>query len=139
MPYKDLEKRSLWKREWAKRNPDKIKAYNQKHNPPKKNRIKKSAEEIKCINKIYRKTRIKKCTEYIQSIKNNSKCSNCPENDPSCLVFHHVNESEKEYDISRMKKMSIKSVQKEIDKCIILCSNCHMKLHAKQKLEQFSC
>jgi len=134
MPYKELEKRTEWKRNWAKRNKDKIKAYAKNHYEKirlgRKPKVRKTQEEIKQTKKNAIKRRMKKAEEYIQKIK--KKCEFCPENDIACLVFHHVNKHEKEYEISRMKALSLKTIQKEIDKCIVLCSNCHMKLHYRE-------
>ena len=60
-----------------------------------------------------------------------SGCSKCPENDPCCLDFHHVNPREKSFSIgvalSRNYKMEL--VKAELEKCIVLCRNCHAKAH----------
>jgi hypothetical protein len=55
-------------------------------------------------------------------------CSECGENHISCLEFHHKNPKEKEYAVSKLYNSPIK-LKKEINKCIVLCSNCHRKLH----------
>ena len=67
---------------------------------------------------------------YINEYKENKCCKFCTENTPVCLDFHHIND--KKFNVSKMKNgsYSIKSIQKEIDKCILICSNCHRKLHA---------
>lgn len=39
-------------------------------------------------------------------------------------------EQEKEFNISNeIRNLSIENLKKEINKCVVLCSNCHRKLH----------
>lgn len=66
-----------------------------------------------------------------QEIKHGLKCSKCGEDHPACLVFHHVNPTQKEYTIAYMinRSYSMNKIQKEKTKCIVLCANCHHKLH----------
>jgi hypothetical protein len=45
------------------------------------------------------------------------------------LEFHHKIPTEKEYTVS-VKNVSMKILLKEINKCILLCANCHRELHA---------
>jgi len=74
--------------------------------------------------------RRKKITEEIRKFKQDLGCSVCDENDPICLELHHLDPSEKEMNISDMKTHSIERIKKEMDKCVVLCSNCHKKVHA---------
>jgi hypothetical protein len=61
---------------------------------------------------------------------NNSACVICGENDPVCLDFHHSDPSTKEMSMSKgFRTYGIDRVIKEIDKCVLLCANCHRKLH----------
>ena len=54
-------------------------------------------------------------------------CVDCEESDPRCLTFDHVR-GKKNMNISTMiKDHSWESIQKEIKKCDVRCSNCHMK------------
>lgn len=46
------------------------------------------------------------------------------------LEFHHVDPSKKQYNISKLRSYSITEIKKELDKCILLCRNCHGELHA---------
>lgn len=65
-----------------------------------------------------------------QAWKAERGCLKCPENDPACLDLHHVDDN-KEYGIAEMvRNYSWETVLKEIEKCVILCSNCHRKYHA---------
>jgi transcription elongation factor Elf1 len=67
--------------------------------------------------------------------KKTLKCSFCPENDPVCLDFHHTDPTQKDRELADMvgRGIGMESLLKEVDKCIVLCSNCHRKLHAKLK------
>lgn len=73
-----------------------------------------------------------RATEYINKIKE-SGCSMCQEMDPCCLDFHHLNPKEKDLSLSRgvNNGWSIDRIQKEIDKCILVCANCHRKIEYK--------
>lgn len=44
------------------------------------------------------------------------------------LHFHHINENDKEFVIAR-GKMDWKIVKTELDKCVLVCANCHGELH----------
>lgn len=63
------------------------------------------------------------------------KCEICGYNKcPASLVFHHKDPSKKDFGISSNKKSykSLEDIKTELDKCILLCSNCHNELHYKQ-------
>jgi hypothetical protein len=57
-------------------------------------------------------------------------CCLCPENDSSCLDFHHVTDKYRPIAHMITGNYSLDTLKKEIAKCVILCSNCHRKLHA---------
>lgn len=69
---------------------------------------------------------------FVNAYKAKHGCQSCPEHDPDCLVFHHCNGA-KERTISRaiLHGWSIEKLTLEISKCVVLCANCHLKLHAK--------
>lgn len=59
------------------------------------------------------------------------KCQRCGFNENlNCLDFHHL--SNKSFGISSYRYISWKSIKKELDKCELLCSNCHRILHAER-------
>lgn len=58
------------------------------------------------------------------------KCQICGYNRcQEALDFHHINQSEKDYTISGGTK-SFETLKKEVDKCILVCANCHREIHA---------
>lgn len=60
-----------------------------------------------------------------------SKCQLCGYNKCiQALDFHHVNPEEKGLDFKRNANRSWSSTRNEIQKCILLCANCHREVHA---------
>lgn len=79
-------------------------------------------------NKEYVKQRV----ENYQQFKQQLCCLHCGEADPICLDFHHTDPSQKDGIVSHM--MASKPwdvVLQEIEKCLVLCSNCHRKEHRR--------
>lgn len=59
------------------------------------------------------------------------KCLSCNyDKYQGALEFHHLNPNEKEFNISQIKSFSLADIKEELDKCILLCSNCHKEIHA---------
>jgi len=58
------------------------------------------------------------------------KCQLCGYNRcNSALIFHHLNPSEKKYTIAESKSWGFDRIKPELDKCILLCHNCHSEVH----------
>ena len=65
------------------------------------------------------------CIEY-----KGGKCEKCGyDKYDGALEFHHLDPSKKDFAISKKKAKYIDSLKPELDKCILLCSNCHRELH----------
>lgn len=64
------------------------------------------------------------------------KCSFCGYSKcVGALEFHHLNPEEKEFGISaKGYTRSWETIKAELDKCIILCANCHREIHGEIKL-----
>lgn len=59
------------------------------------------------------------------------KCQICGYNKCiSALDFHHVNPEEKEITFSGNTNRSWEATRKELQKCILLCANCHREVHS---------
>jgi hypothetical protein len=70
-------------------------------------------------------------SEWWSEYKSLLKCLRCPEDDPVCLEFHHRDPKEKDIELSRAVRdgWSKERILKEAEKCDVVCSNCHKKLH----------
>lgn len=81
-----------------------------------------------CLNREARERRTaikKKCVEYFGGC-----CSKCRYN--KCLAaldFHHKDPSTKDFEIGRKKLLGFDKLKPELDKCILLCRNCHAEEH----------
>lgn len=45
------------------------------------------------------------------------------------LEFHHLDGSQKDFTISSHRSLSFDQLKTELDKCVLLCSNCHREVH----------
>lgn len=74
-------------------------------------------------------------TAILKKIKAGRTCARCGENDQDCLDWHHIDPKTKKQRVYRFAAdgYSIDRIMKEIDKCIVLCSNCHRKEHSRMK------
>lgn len=70
---------------------------------------------------------------FIRNYKAEHACHFCGEKNSICLDFHHAN-GEKEFDIGSKQARSsgIERLRVEMDKCVVVCANCHRKVHAGQ-------
>lgn len=87
-----------------------------------------------CVTKSKRKTKLK-AIEYM-----GGKCKICKYNKCiASLCFHHKDPSKKDFAISNKgRTIGWEKLKKEIDKCILLCLNCHGELHYKQNSKNFN-
>lgn len=62
------------------------------------------------------------------------KCSLCDyDKCKDALEFHHINPINKEFGVSQSGlTRSWERVRSEIDKCILVCANCHRELHSEK-------
>lgn len=45
------------------------------------------------------------------------------------LDFHHINPNEKTFNISKLRSYSWDVIKNEVDKCVLVCKNCHAEIH----------
>lgn len=66
------------------------------------------------------------------------KCQNCGyKKSVYCLDFHHVNPEEKDFAIASVTRRW-EIIKRELDKCILVCRNCHGEIHEEIHVKGFS-
>jgi hypothetical protein len=88
-------------------------------NPNRKASCQKARDKLKGWNK-----------RLVNRYKSYMGCSCCGEEEPCVLDFHHLDPQFKEDGLAKLVGYSTKRLKEEIRKCIVLCSNCHRKVHA---------
>ena len=76
--------------------------------------------------RVKRENMKQRCLEYLGG----KKCTRCGVDSLpyTCYEFHHVN-GNKVCEISKMLNKPWKLIKTELDKCIVLCRNCHGITH----------
>lgn len=83
--------------------------------------------EVKLHNRRYRK---RNRTFFYRWLAQ-QRCVVCGEDNPLVLDLHHRNSDEKEHSVTTMVHGagSLEKIMFEIEKCVILCANCHRLEH----------
>lgn len=69
-----------------------------------------------------------------------SKCNKCGwSGDISCFDFHHKDPTLKEFTLqaNNMSSTSWEKIKAELDKCVLVCSNCHRTIHSNYSKKDF--
>jgi hypothetical protein len=77
--------------------------------------------------------------EWVYARKEESQgCKECSEANPACLDFHHLDEEQKRMDVTDMVRngYSKERLREEIAQCVLLCANCHWKVHHATVVDQ---
>ena len=108
-----------------------IKEYGIQHNSRKKQdgaKFDRNAWQSKAVTRA-RQIKKLKALEY----KGGMKCTRCGFNEPipDCYAFHHRDPTQKDINWGKMKQnnWSIDRIKDELDKCDVLCHNCHSIVH----------
>lgn len=82
----------------------------------------------------YRKTSKELSDSYreeFQKWKSMQKCCKCGETEGCCLDLHHIDPDQKDVAVSTVAhRWTWSKLQIEIQKCVVVCRNCHAKIHA---------
>lgn len=110
MPYADPLKKKEYKTLWNKK-------YYKENTEKEKKRIFGRRDDL---------------VKWLKEYKSRLSCVICGENTPICLDFHHKDKDTKEFTLGGIRRhgWGLEKMKKEIEKCIVLCSNCHKKIHA---------
>lgn len=115
MPYKDPEKRKEAQRMYSKRH----------YESNKKARISDSNERKKKVRVAWRK------------FKATLHCFECGYDFPEALDFHHVVSDPSNLKVHKLiAEGRLNQALQEIKKCLVLCSNCHRRLHNDIEFEE---
>ena len=115
MPFKDIEKRKAYQR---------IKA---------KQYYEANKEKVKASSKLSKE----RGRADFQIFKSSLSCTRCGENHPATLDFHHLIPHPDNQKINVLTKSGAytKAIQEIMDKCIVLCANCHRVHHHDERAE----
>ncbi len=86
-------------------------------------------DSLKRLKKAYPVYLLKK--ELVQH--KGGKCEKCGGEFPTCCYhFHHKNPETKQFNISAalQSTMTMANIIAEVDKCLLVCANCHLIIHA---------
>ncbi|SRR5258708_37713293 len=121
MPFKDKDR--YQSEEWKEYQRNYQRSWHQRH------RTKRLAKNYERRAAIY---------EYIQDIKIHLCCVDCGQRHPATLQFHHLNSENKMFNIGDAVRdgISLDRIKKEIEKCIVLCANCHAIRHFNMRNEK---
>ena len=80
--------------------------------------------------KKYRDTFVEWFTDYKKTLK----CEVCGDNRYWVLDFHHKDPKEKDIEVSVLvRRCNKKKLIEEVNKCMVVCSNCHRDIHHNEK------
>jgi len=57
------------------------------------------------------------------------ECKKCGNSNIFHLTFHHKNNNDKEFGINEIKTLRWSKIKSEVEKCELLCENCHTEYH----------
>ena len=81
-----------------------------------------------------RKKRLKK--QWLE-FKGSLSCEMCGESHISTFDFHHIEKHPDNRAVNRLvSDYNFKEAYEEIKKCMVLCANCHRKLHHQERVDK---
>jgi hypothetical protein len=119
--YAKEQDRAAYQRNYYLRNKEKLRKYARKY-------YLKNKDKMIVQMKGWRKRRVDELLNYVRGLKERTPCADCGG------VFHHIAMDfdhlpgkKKLFSISTlvMKTVSLERIQREIEKCEIVCANCH--------------
>jgi hypothetical protein len=96
-----------------------------------KKRVRVWDEKYKLMMRLAQQKARGKINEFVRAMKSDRGCLDCGEQHPACLQFHHMDPSQKLFSIrdAISTKVPHPKLIAEIEKCVVLCGNCHAKRH----------
>ena len=75
----------------------------------------------------YNRERKRRNQQFVRDYLKEHPCLDCGESDPVVLDFDHLRDKIKDISYLASRQFSIATIQKEIEKCEVVCSNCHRR------------
>lgn len=87
--------------------------------------------QSRCIDchKLMLKETYNRKMQTVYDYKSTKGCRKCGETKYYILDFHHRNPMEKDFMISEKMRCQLETMMVEIEKCDVLCANCHREWH----------
>lgn len=106
----------------------------------------KQSDKIRYANSASRQISIKtraeqqkEINQYIVEQRKLCGCQKCGEKRLYLMEFHHINAEDKINTIAHMiKSASSESLIAELNKCLVLCANCHREFHYFERINSIS-
>lgn len=94
--------------------------------------IKKPKQKSKQKQKRIPSPQTKIAVKWMRKYKRTQGCYSCRDRNTDNLTFHHLDKTTKEESVSTLihKGYSFDRIKHEADKCVILCHDCHRKVHS---------
>jgi Zn finger protein HypA/HybF involved in hydrogenase expression len=92
-----------------------------------------NSEEIKLKWALVKRNKTVKIRTFIEDYKDLCSCKKCNESRNYILDFHHLDPLQKDFNLGDASKYSFKKIKTELEKCIVLCRNCHSEFHYFEK------
>lgn len=141
MPHIDPQKHAEYTRKWLN-DPDhperleKKKARDKEYYNQNKEKIKTRSKEYYQENRdkvLAREANRREEAKKIIAKARDAPCEDCGIKYPPCVMqFHHLDPSTKKGDVGSTGSPT--TAQKEIEKCVVICANCHCIRHDAKKL-----
>lgn len=153
------EERAAYTKKYRESCREEIAAYAKKYNEDNKEEIASKRkmryadkrEEILAVNRLYKEAHKEELLTYNRDRRSSrnlmlfeykgSECAHCKLSEPDHLEiydYHHVDPTTKLHGITNINHGSLERLMTEVDKCLLLCGNCHRKEHARLHKEKIS-
>lgn len=76
-------------------------------------------------------------TQAITELNRQWECELCGyDENLGAIAFHHIEPSTKSFEISKRRHATVETFKGELEKCAILCQNCHAEVHSPRLIKK---
>ena len=119
------EEKAAYNKQYRKDNKEKVRQYNDEN------------REIKATKEQVKRTKRNKMLFQHKG----SACGHCLLSEPANLEiydYHHIDPTTKLHNVATIVHGPLDRLMTEVDKCLLLCSNCHRKEHVRLRKEKIN-